>query len=361
MLSLRKIVITQFKNYELDTFSFSRQVVGICGLNGKGKTNLLDAIYYCCFTKSYFAAADNLNTSFGKDGFRLEAHFDNATTPQHVICINRGISRKEFYLNDSPYDKFSKHIGLLPAVMVAPDDIEIIAGGSEGRRKYIDTVICQLDADYIQQLISYNKVLQQRNSLLKQFAEQGKTDNTLWQVLDQQLAVHGNIVYTKRVSFLQELTPLIDQFYRQIAANNENINISYESKLQQERFEDLLIRNREKDLLLQRTTNGIHKDELLFTLNGQVFKQVASQGQRKSLLFAMKLAEYELIKKYKGFAPLLLLDDVFEKLDDVRMNNLLLLVCIENNGQVFITDTHQQRLQEAFGKLGIEGQIVELL
>ena len=244
--------------------------------------------------------------------------------------------------------------------MIAPDDIEIITGGSEGRRKLIDTILCQLDANYLQQLMIYNRVLLQRNSLLKQFAEKGSSDEPLLQVLNQQLAAPGNYVFEKRKEFTAKLVPLVQNFYQQIAENEEVVRIGYESKLLQQSFEDLLIKNRERDGYLQRTNAGPHKDDLSFELNGQPFKSIASQGQRKSLLFAVKLAEFEIIKSSKGFAPLLLLDDVFEKLDESRMQNLLSWVCVQNDGQVFITDTHKDRLQQALAGIHVEAQIIEL-
>lgn len=360
MLRLSKISLTHFKNYPFKTFVFGKRVIGICGLNGKGKTNLLDAIYYCCFTKSYFTTSDQLNVHFGMDGFRLEAAFEKNELLLKVVCINRGSGKKEFLLNDVPYEKLSMHIGLLPAVMIAPDDIEIITGGSEERRKLIDAIICQLDAEYLQQLMIYNKVLQQRNSLLKQLAENGTTNNALLQILDEQLMQPGNYVFEKRKEFTAQLIPIVQQFYQQIAENVESINIQYESRLFKHSFSDLLVQNREKDRYLQRTNAGIHKDDIQFELNGQSFKTIASQGQRKSLLFALKLAEYEIMRMGKGFAPLLLLDDVFEKLDENRMKNLLHWVCRQNDGQVFITDTHKDRLQKVFDQLEVDGEIIEL-
>ncbi|RYY71455.1 MAG: DNA replication and repair protein RecF [Chitinophagaceae bacterium] len=360
MLRLSKIALTHFKNYEFESFDFTARVTGICGLNGMGKTNLLDAIYYCCFTKSYFTSSDQLNIGFGKEGFRLEGNFANNADALKVVCINRGTGKKEFYLNDVPYEKLSKHIGLLPTVMIAPDDIEIITGGSEERRKLLDTIICQLDPEYLQQLMIYNKVLQQRNSLLKQFAERNSNDEALLQILDDQLTAPGNYVYEKRRSFTQQLIPLVQGFYKQIAENDEQVHISYVSKLSQQNFTQLLLQNRDRDRYLQRTNGGIHKDDLIFELNGQPFKSIASQGQRKSLLFAIKLAEYEIMRKGKGYPPLLLLDDVFEKLDDSRMKNLLNWVCNQNEGQVFITDTHRERLEKAFEVLRVDGQIIEL-
>ncbi|HMI79436.1 MAG TPA: DNA replication and repair protein RecF [Ferruginibacter sp.] len=360
MLFLNKIAITQFKNYSLSTFDFKERVIGICGLNGRGKTNLLDAVYYCCFTKSYFSKTDGLSIQFDNEGFRLESFFEKQSDKQKIICIHRLAGKKELLLNDIPYEKFSHHIGKFPAVMIAPDDIELITGGGEERRRFMDTVLSQLDAEYLQQLIRYNKVLQQRNSLLKRFAEQGKTDWPLLEVLDEQLIIPGNFIFKMRRAFTEQLIPLVQKFYEQIADNNEIVSLQYDSRLNESSFHDLLNNFREKDFVLQRSNAGIHKDDILMQLNGQPFKTTASQGQRKSLLFALKLSEFELLKANKGFAPLLLLDDVFEKLDDNRMQQLLHWVCNENEGQVFITDTHKDRLNEAFDKLNTAYQIIEL-
>ena len=359
MFLLHKIVITQFKNYSLSPFEFTERVTGISGLNGRGKTNLLDAIYYCCFTKSYFTRMEGSNIQFDKDGFRLEAFFEKESIGQRIICVHRD-GRKELSLNDVPYEKFSEHIGRFPVVMIAPDDIELISGGSEERRQFIDTVISQMDVEYLQQLILYNKVLLQRNSLLKRFAEQGQTDWPLLDVLDRQLTGPGNFIYQKRKSFTGQLIPLVQQFYQQIAGINETVSLDYNSRLNEQSFEGLLCQYREKDLLLQRSNAGIHKDDMGMMLNGQPFKFTASQGQRKSLLFALKLAEFELLKANKGFAPLLLLDDVFEKLDDKRMRQLLNWVCNENTGQVFITDTHRVRLEDSLNNLGVRYNLIEL-
>jgi DNA replication and repair protein RecF len=360
MLRLDKIQLTHFKNYHFSSFEFRGNVIGISGLNGVGKTNLLDAIYYCCFTKSYFTSTDLLNVNFDKEGFRLEAHFSHNDEPQKIICINRGNNKKEFSLNDIPYERLAAHVGKLPAVIIAPDDVEIIIGGSEGRRRYLDTVICQLDNEYLQQLMIYNKVLQQRNSLLKRFAEQGNIDQPLLEIINNQLIAPGKIIFAKRTAYTAKLIPLIESFYHRIADNTETIKFTYSSQLQQAAFEDLLINNYSRDAALQRTGSGIHKDDIQFELDGQPFKNIASQGQRKSLLFALKLAQYQLLKDHKLFSPVLLLDDVFEKLDRERMNRLLQWVCKENEGQVFITDTHGERLKNVFEELGIDGQLIEL-
>ncbi len=378
MFYINKIAITQFKNYNFSSFDFKERIIGICGLNGKGKTNLLDAVYYCCFTKSYFSKTDGLNVQFEKDGFRIEASSlfspvggneedikgDTSLIGNErlfeIVCIYRGVGKKELLLNGIPYNKLSEHIGKFPAVMVAPDDIELITGGSEERRRYIDTIISQMDSDYLAQLIQYNKVLLQRNSLLKRFAEQGKTDWPLLEVLDEQLVKPGYFIYKKRNNFMKELIPLVQNFYEQIAGNNEAVTLEYESQLKLNSFESILNEVRQKDFLLQRSNGGIHKDDISMLLNDQSFKNTASQGQRKSLLFALKLAEFELLKINKGFAPLLFLDDVFEKLDDIRMQHLLNWVCIKNTGQVFITDTHRERLENAFKLIAVRYQVIEL-
>lgn len=366
MLHLNKISLTQFKNYPSASFEFKERITGICGLNGRGKTNLLDAIYYLCFTKSYFSKFDLLNVQFNEDGFRLEGNVSQRSLQKdikddyNIVSIFRGAGRKEVLVNDVAYEKFSSHIGKFPCVMIAPDDIEMITGSSEQRRKFIDTVLSQVDANYLQQLIIYNKVLLQRNSLLKSFADQKNRDMQLLQVLNEQLIPSGNEIHRKRKAFLEKLIPLAKEFYLQIAHNNEMIDLIYESQLNENIFEELLERSKEKDILFQRTNAGIHKDDLTSQLNTKPFKTIASQGQKKSLLFALKLAEFEMLKESKGFAPLLLLDDVFEKLDDQRMQNLLKWVCVNNESQVFITDTHFERLKSSLDNFGFNSQIIEL-
>jgi DNA replication and repair protein RecF len=258
------------------------------------------------------------------------------------------------------YEKFSQHIGKFPCVMIAPDDIEMITGRSEERRKFIDTLISQVDAEYLQQLIVYNKVLLQRNSFLKNEASKNTFDTGLLEVLDQQIISPANYIHRIRKEFSKNLFPLIQDFYKSISGNNEVVTLEYNSQLNEKNFAQLLISSRQKDRLLQRTNTGIHKDDLNFLLNENIFKTIASQGQRKSLLFACKLAEFEILKKIKGFSPVLLLDDVFEKLDENRMKNLLEYVCKTNNAQVFITDTHLDRLQTSLSQFGDSVQIIEL-
>lgn len=362
-MSFHKIILTDYKNYQSETFCFNKRIVGICGHNGKGKTNLLDAINYLCFTKSYFSKTDALNVSYGADGFRLEAELNGHTDVSHpatkIVCIYRGF-KKEFYLDDVAYEKFSHHIGKFPCVMIAPDDIEMITGGSEERRKFLDTLISQVDAEYLQQLIIYNKVLQQRNSLLKSESFQSNVDANLLDALDVQMVKAGEYIYKVRKQFCKKIIPLVQQFYVHISGNREVVSFEYNSHLNGNNFAQLLLASRQRDIITQRSNVGLHKDDINFYLDKNIFKTIASQGQRKTLLFACKLAEFEILKSVKGPAPLLLLDDVFEKLDEVRMKNLLNYVCKTNSGQVFITDTHRERLELALNEFNDEVQVIEL-
>ena len=360
MLRLNAISLAQFKNYQNRSTRFTGRIVGISGRNGIGKTNLLDAIHYLCFTRSYFTRLDGNNILQGHEGFRLEGEFELWEKQEQALCILRETGKKEFSINGQLYEKFSQHIGHYPCVMIAPDDIQIITDGSEERRKFIDTLLSQLDAAYLQHLIIYNKVLQQRNSLLRSFAETGTKDLSLLGILGEQLITPGEKIFGKRKEFLVSFLPLAKQLYNEISNQFENINLYYDSELLQVTFAELLQASRAKDILAMRTTAGIHRDDLEFTLNEQPFKNIASQGQRKCLLFALKLAEMEVLKKEKGFSPFLLLDDVFEKLDEERITNLLQRVCIENDGQVFITDTNAERIRQHLDTLSVPYQLIEL-
>ena len=365
MLLLNHISLLQFKNYPQAAFTFTERIVGICGSNGMGKTNLLDAIYYLCFTRSYFSKADTQHVLTGAQGFRIAGMFSipkgmNDDGDIEAICILRETGKKEFLLNGEQYEKFSHHIGKFPCVFIAPDDVQIITGTSEERRHFLDALLCQADAIYLQQLMGYNKVLQQRNSYLKTIQDKKEPDSQLLDVYDRQLTIHGNYVFKQRKVFLQKLIPLVNDFYKNIAGSDEEITLSYESTLCNQPFDKLLQQCREKDCLLQRTTQGVHRDDIDIKLKEQPFKSIASQGQRKSLLFALKLAEFEILRETKGFPPILLLDDVFEKLDEQRMYNLLNRVCVQNRGQVFITDTHRERLELALVEINQPYQLIEL-
>lgn len=359
-LRLHSISLYQFKNYFHQSFRFTDRIVGICGRNGVGKTNLLDAIHYLCFTKSYFSRQDAINIHQGHEGFRLEGHLNLNGQEEKAVCILRETGKKEFSVNDELYTKFSRHIGHYPCVIIAPDDIQLIIGPSEERRKFIDTLLSQLDPDYLQSLINYTRILQQRNSFLKAFNESYNRDITVLDILDEQLAKEGDQIGEKRAEFLLRFLPVVKQLYNDICQRYEDINLFYETELQAAGMKELLQFNRQKDLILQRTSGGIHRDDLLFRLGSQSFKSIASQGQRKSLLFALKLAEMEIIKAEKRLSPLLLLDDVFEKLDEERIFNLLKRVCAEEDTQIFITDTNCNRLQSQLEQLGQPIQMINL-
>jgi DNA replication and repair protein RecF len=360
MLQLQNIALYQFKNYSEQNFYFTEKIVGICGDNGLGKTNLLDAIYYLCFTKSYFSKTDSGSVQHGTQGLRIEGNFLRNDEQEKIVCILRENNRKEMLRNGEGYKKFSSHIGLFPTVIIAPDDVELVTGTSEIRRKFLDTLLSQLDHTYLQWLIEYNGVLQQRNSLLKSAGERGYLDEALLDILNDQLAKPGELIFRKRTEFLQSFLPAVSQGYLDIAGNKETITLEYCSQLSEDSFKNLLQAFRQKDMMLQRTTIGIHRDDIEIKLNNESFKSIASQGQRKSLLFALKLEEFKTLKAAKGFAPILLLDDVFEKLDANRMRNLLKHVCVENDSQVFITDTHKERLQLALQDLNIPFQLIGL-
>lgn len=360
-LVITSISLFQFKNYFHQEFVFTERIIGICGKNGMGKTNLIDAVHYLCFTKSYFTRQDGLVTKHGHQGFRLEGHFKVNEKEEKAVCVLRETGRKEFSVNEEAYTRFSKHIGRYPCVVIAPDDVQLIIGGSEERRKFIDTLLSQLDAGYLQHLINYNKILQQRNSFLKNYNDSyGSRDLSVLDILDEQLTKEGDEIAKTRQSFLLGFLPDVKQLYNEIAKQNEPINLIYESELLQNNMQEILQYNRQKDLMIQRTTSGIHKDDLQFGMGGEAFKTMASQGQRKSLLFALKLAEMEVLKRQKRLSPILLLDDVFEKLDEDRISNLLERVVADEDAQVFITDTNCERLKTQLQRLEKPFQLIQL-
>lgn len=360
LLQLEHIKLLDFKNYADKNFAFNQRIVGIYGPNGVGKTNLLDAIHYLCFSKSYFSRSDARSVRDGFPGFRISGNFIVKEEEVQMVCILRENGRKELSWNAELYDRFSSHIGKLPCVVIAPDDAVIITSVSEERRRFLDTIIAQIDPDYLTSLIRYNRVLQQRNAYLKSLTD-SFADHKLLDVYDEQLASCGEMIYKKRAEFLTGFGEAVSSFYRRIAGTHENIALQYRSQLAEESLAVQLKKGRNRDILNQRSNSGIHKDDIEFFFGSQVFKTHASQGQKKTLLFALKLAEYEVLTKAKGFEPLLLLDDVFEKLDENRIKNLLETVCLGGQGQIFITDTHPGRIEEKLARLAIEMQAIELI
>ena len=360
MVRLHQLSLVQFRNYIQKQFVFDDRIVGIVGPNGTGKTNLLDAIYYLSFTKSYFSRPDAQNVHHAYQGMRIEGKYEMEKDNIPITCIIRENLKKEFYFDQEPYLKLSHHIGKIPCVMIAPDDVQIITGTSEERRKLMDSLLSQMYPAYLKYLITYNKVLVQRNSLLKLANETGHLDSLLLDTINEQLIYNANFIYEYRNQLMEDYLPAILNIYEMIAGQKDQIHIEYQSQLKQDKFAALLESSFTKDKLLQRTNVGIHKDDLIITIQAQPFKQEASQGQRKSLLFAIRLAEWELIKSNKGFAPILLMDDIFEKLDEQRMIQLLSWVSKSTDGQVFITDTHKERVANLLGKHLNSYQLIEV-
>jgi DNA replication and repair protein RecF len=359
MIFLQDISLTQFRNYFSQRLSFKEKIVGICGANGCGKTNLLDAIHFLCFTRSYFSKSDAQSVYPNTAGFRIEGNILKKNS-HNLICILRENNKKEFQLDKENYKKFSEHIGKFPCVFIAPDDVQLITEGSEPRRQFLDALLSQLNHGYLQHLIDYKKILEERNSLLKSAFERNYFDEQLLNILDDQLIKNGEQIFTARKTFLDIFLPQVQKEYFTISGSYDDIVLNYSSQLSNVSFKELLKENLQRDLYMQRTGCGIHKDDIEIKMQQLTFKNIASQGQRKSLLFALKLAEFNILKEKKGFAPLLLLDDIFEKLDVQRMHKLLQKVCNEDQTQIFITDTHKERLQKAFKNLQVNYQLIEL-
>lgn len=309
-----------------------------------GKTNLLDAIYYLCVCKSYFPVPDLAIARHGSGFFRLEGSFYKEEKKEEIVCKNELRKRKTFARNGKNYRRLSDHIGLLPVVMIAPDDTQLVTGGSEERRRLLDQSLSQLDKIYLQQLLQYNKILSQRNALLKRFAEHNYFDATLLQTYDEQLLEPAQYLYGKRAEWIEQLQALFQEYYAGISKGQEKVRIQYQSKLLETPFAELLENAREKDRHLERSTVGPHRDNLLLYIDGYQLKRYASQGQLKSVVLALRLAQYALLQQQSQTPPILLLDDIFDKLDAHRVEQLLSLLLGRQFGQVFITDTHEQRV-----------------
>ncbi|MBL7784785.1 MAG: DNA replication and repair protein RecF [Chitinophagales bacterium] len=353
-MQLQNITLTNYKNYVQTNLSFCPTVNLIVGLNGAGKTNLLDAIYSLCACKSYFNYSDGQNIRHDSNFFRIEGNFLVENKSENIVFTYSVQKKKDFMRNRLSYDKLSDHIGLLPLVMIAPDDIALVKEGGELRRKLLDTTLSQLSSDYLHTLILYNKVLQHRNALLKQFAEQRLYDATLLQSFDTQLLATGRTLHQHRQTFIAALNPLLQQHYEHISNGRETVNGHYESALNQKDFALLLADNLTADRLQQRTTEGIHRDDWVFQSNGFALKKYGSQGQQKSFLIALKLAVYQYIYQQKQQQPILLLDDIFDKLDAQRIYQLLRLTSHNPAfGQVFISDTQATRLEAIFHDLKV--------
>ncbi|TCC94427.1 DNA replication and repair protein RecF [Pedobacter frigiditerrae] len=357
---LKNITLLNFKNYSSAELTFAKTVNAFVGNNGAGKTNLLDAIHYLCLCKSYFNPIDSQQIKTSEDLFLIQGDFDRKEKNEKITCGLKRNQKKSFKRNKKEYDKLANHIGLFPLVMISPYDVNLIMDGSEERRRFIDNVISQTDASYLDELIIYNKHLLNRNALLKQVAVTRKLDITLLQILDEQLILSGNKLYEKRKQFLSDFIPLFNKHYSYITDDAEQVSLSYQSQLNDQPFNDLLINSIEKDRILERTTTGIHKDELLFAIGDMPLKKFGSQGQQKSFLIALKLAQYSYLQQFKGFKPLLLLDDIFDKLDDLRVHKLMEMVSHHDFGQLFITDTGKERVLSVFNEIKVDVALFEV-
>jgi DNA replication and repair protein RecF len=351
---LQQLSVINFKNYAGAELTFSDGVNVFTGNNGAGKTNLLDAIHYLSLCKSYFNPVDSQQIKQNADFFIITGSFSKNDRNEAVACSVKRNQKKQFKRNKKDYQRLADHIGLFPLVMVSPYDISIIIEGSEERRKFIDNVISQTDNSYLDELIIYNKVLANRNALLKLIADTGRYDPNLLEVLDEQLTGSGNRIFEKRKAFMESFTEIFNKHYQFLSDNAEQVELIYESQLLQDGFAALLKKNLEKDRVLERTTSGIHKDDLLFAIHGLPMKKFGSQGQQKSFLIALKLTQYSYLNRQKGFKPILLLDDIFDKLDDHRVTKLMQMISNHDFGQVFITDTNVNRVKNIFNEIGVD-------
>lgn len=340
---LKNLHLVNFKNWEQASFDFAPKLNCFVGSNGSGKTNLLDAIHYLSVCKSYFNTIDSQNIKDTEGFFVVEGDFEKDNSQSHIYCgLKRG-EKKTFKKNKKSYDKLADHIGRYPSVIISPYDRDLITEGSEIRRKFMDNVISQSDPIYLDNLVRYNKAVQQRNALLKFFAANHTFDKAGLEVYDEQMQERGVPVYEKRKEFLEQLEPKLSYYYNIIADGQEAPAITYQSQLHDSNFNDLLEKYSDKDRINQYSGAGIHKDDLQFSIDGRKVKKFGSQGQQKSFLIALKLAQYDFLYTKQGVKPLLLLDDIFDKLDEVRVEQLVRLVHDENFGQIFITDTHANR------------------
>ena len=323
---IENISILNYKNLKDVKIDFSPRLNYLIGNNGAGKTNLMDAIYYLSFCKSYFNSVDQLNICHDENFFMVKGNYHRLNSSETIICGLEQGQKKQFRRNTKVYKKLSKHIGLLPLVMISPSDSNLILGGSDERRKFIDGVISQYNQNYLDDLLKYNRVLLQRNNLLKQFAAGQPFDYELLSVWNHRLIEYGLRIHEGRREFIEKLIPVFQQYYSYISQRNEQVGLNHQSDLYGRDFESLLKEALPKDRAAQYTTVGLHKDELVFNLDKYPIKKLGSQGQNKTYLIALKLAQYDFIKEISGMKPILLLDDIFDKLDRHRVEQIIKIV-----------------------------------
>jgi DNA replication and repair protein RecF len=357
---LQSLSVINFKNFFEGEFVFSPTVNAFTGDNGAGKTNLLDAIHYLSLCKSYFNPVDTSQIRQGSDFFMVQGVFEKKKKSEIISCSLKRNQKKQFKRNKKEYERLADHIGLFPLVMISPYDISIIIEGSEERRKFIDNVISQTDSLYLDELILYNKVLANRNALLRQISAIGSYDPQLLDIYNQQLVSSGNRIFEKRKTFMEVFIPIFNKHYEYLSEQAEGVDLVYDSPLLKDDFDSLLKLSIERDRTLERTTVGIHKDDLLFSIHGMAMKKFGSQGQQKSFLIALKLAQYSFLLINKKFRPLLLLDDIFDKLDEKRTRKLMKMVSHDDFGQIFITDTSKERIIRIFNEIEVDVKVFEI-
>ncbi len=343
---LKTIALTNFKNYELNELEFSHKINCFVGNNGVGKTNILDAIHYLSLTKSFFNSIDSISIRNGEDYFIIQGSFDRDEEEDQIYCAFQKQKPKLLKRNGKEYQKLSDHVGRYPVVMISPADSALITEGSEDRRKFLNKIISQYNSEYLESVLSYNKALQQRNRLLKDFKTSGRFDVDMLSIWDAQLVRYGNLIHSERNLLVNELIPVFQEYYSLISSGKEMVKLKYRSQLSDGDFAEALMNTVDKDRYLEYTTVGIHKDDLVLEMNDFSVKALGSQGQQKSYLVALKLAKFDYIKRKAGFSPILLLDDIFDKFDAERVEQIIRLVGNHRFGQIFITDTHKDRLQE---------------
>jgi DNA replication and repair protein RecF len=351
-LKLTSLKITNFKNYPFEEVRFSPHLNYLVGSNGMGKTNILDAIYFLCQGKSYFQSSDKQLILHNQDFLRVEGQFSISDKNTQVVIKLPAGKKKEIQKNKQPYRKLSDFVGELPVVLIAPDDTLLIREGSESRRKFIDSTLSQFNRTYLEALLKYNALLKQRNQLLKTAADKGGPDYALLQIYAEQMSAPAEYIFRQRKIFLETLLPVFQQIYEAISGGVERVNMLYQSDLLERNFLEGTNASLQKDSILQRCCFGIHRDDFLLELEQHPVKQFGSQGQVKSFLIALKLAQYLFIKNEKQIKPILLLDDIFDKLDPIRVDKLLQYMLENDFGQVFLTDTHEERMQQIIHRLG---------